>query len=346
MPYLYDKDRFMSEIRPRIAINGLGRIGKLVFRLLWDKGEVDIVAVNDLAPNATLAHLLKYDSSQGMWPRATAGDDLYLYVDGKKIIATAHKDALECPWKELDVDVVVECSGHFRTREKAGLHLQAGAKKIAISAPGDKTIKTIVLGINDDQMSVADTIISNASCTTNCLAPLVKVLDAACGIQQAFISTIHAYTADQNLQDGIHSSDMRRARAAAQNIVPTSTNATNALTWVMPHMEGKIAGSATRVPVVAGSLTELYAIVDKPIDADALNQYFRTNTEGALKGILGYTEDPVVSSDIIGSPYSCLFDAQLTAVQGNFIKVTGWYDNEFGYASRLSELVVRWAGLK
>lgn len=332
----------MISRKPRIAINGLGRIGKLVFRLLWDKGEVDIVGVNDLAPNNTLAHLLRYDSSQGLWPHDTAGDEQYLYVDGHKLVATAHKEALDCPWKSLEVDVVIECSGHFRTGETAALHLQAGAKKIAISAPADKTVKTIVLGINDDQITEDDTIISNASCTTNCLAPMVKVLDEACGIEQAFMSTIHAYTADQNLQDGIHKSDLRRARAAAQNIVPTSTNATKALEWVMPHMRGKLSGGACRVPVVAGSLTELYANVSKTTDAETINGFFREASQGVLKGILGYTEEPLVSSDIIGSPYSCLFDAQLTRVQGHFVKITGWYDNEFGYACRLAELVTRW----
>jgi len=335
----------MADHRPRIAINGLGRIGRLAFRLLWEHPEIEIVAVNDLAPNAMLAHLLKYDSSQGKWAVEASGDDHYIYINGKKISATAHKDALECPWQELGIDVVIECSGHFRTTEKASLHLQAGAKRVAISAPAEKSVKTIVLGINDSLLTAADTIVSSASCTTNCLAPMVKILHETFGIEQAIMSTIHAYTGDQNLQDGIHKSDYRRARAAAMNIVPTTSNATKALEWVMPEMKGRITGGATRVPVVAGSLTELYAMVKKPATIEEINNAFEKAAIGSLSGILGYTKEPLVSTDIIHSPYSCLFDPELTSVQGSLVKITGWYDNEFGYANRLIELVLKWVKL-
>lgn len=325
--------------KTRVAINGLGRIGRLVFQILFDKDNVDIVAINDIAPNDALVYLLKHDTAQGPWNKTITAKEDHLFVDGHEIISTSIAETKDLPWKDLKIDVVIECSGKYRTRAKLEEHIKAGAKKVVISSPADKEVKTIVLGINDDQITDADTILSNASCTTNCLAPMVKVLEQNFGIQTAIMNTIHAYTGDQKLHDSIHGSDFRRARAAAQNIVPTTSNATKALGWVMPETKGKITGGAVRVPVIVGSSTELYCVLEKNADIATINEAFRQASETYLKNILAYTEDPIVSSDIIHSPYSCTFDAGLTQQIGNMTKIVGWYDNEYGYANRLAEMV-------
>jgi glyceraldehyde 3-phosphate dehydrogenase len=325
--------------KPRIAINGLGRIGRLVFQILFDKNNVDIVAINDIAPNDALIYLLKHDTAQGKWNKNITAKENHLLIEGKEIISTAITEPQYLPWKELNVDIVIECSGRYRDREKLQEHINAGAKKVVLSAPADKTVKTIVLGINDATLTKEDTILSNASCTTNCLAPMVKVMLDNFGIKNAFMNTVHAYTGDQRLHDGIHGSDFRRARAAAQNIVPTSTNASKALEWVMPEIKGKIKGGAVRVPVIVGSTTELYCNIERSTTVEEINAAFKIAAETNLKNILAYTEEPIVSSDIIHTPVSCTFDAGLTQQIGDLVKIVGWYDNEYGYANRLAELV-------
>lgn len=325
--------------KPRIAINGLGRIGRLVFQILFDKNNVDIVAINDIAPNDAFIYLLKHDTAQGKWNKNITAKENHLLIEGKEIISTAITEPQYLPWKELNVDIVIECSGRFRDREMLQEHINAGAKKVVISAPADKTVKTIVLGINDATLTKEDTILSNASCTTNCLAPMVKVMLDNFGIKNAFMNTVHAYTGDQRLHDGIHGSDFRRARAAAQNIVPTSTNASKALEWVMPEIKGKIKGGAVRVPVIVGSTTELYCNIERSTTVEEINAAFKIAAETNLKNILAYTEEPIVSSDIIHTPVSCTFDAGLTQQIGDLVKIVGWYDNEYGYANRLAELV-------
>lgn len=326
----------MSKLK--IAINGFGRIGRLAFKLIHEREDMEVVAINDLADNTTLAHLLKFDSVHGKFKATVTADGDHITVDGRDIKGLAERDPAVLPWGELGIDFVLECTGVFRSRELASKHLEAGAKKVVISAPAKGDIKTVVLGVNQDILTAEDTIVSNASCTTNCLAQMVKVLDEAFSIKEGFVTTVHAYTADQNLQDAPHK-DLRRARAAAVNIVPTTTNAGIALGKVMPSMEGKIDASAVRVPVADGSLTELNCIVTKPVDVDSLNAAFKKAAEGPLKGYLEYTEEEMVSSDIVGNPHSCIFDAPLTKVHSDLVKITGWYDNESGYANRLVELV-------
>lgn len=325
--------------KPRIAINGLGRIGRLVFQILFDKANVDIIAINDLAPSDALVYLLKHDTAQGKWDRVITAQKDHLFINGREVICTSHAESKDLPWKELGIDAVIECTGKYRNKEKLQEHITAGAKKVILSAPADNEVKTIVLGINDHILTKEDVIISNASCTTNCLAPMVKVMMDNFGIQNAIMSTVHAYTGDQKLHDSIHGSDFRRARAAAQNIVPTSTNANKALEWVIPEIKGKIKGGAVRVPVIAGSLTELYCNVEKETSVEEVNEAFKRAAMSDLSHILAYTEDPIVSSDIIHSPFSCIFDAPLTKQVGQLVKITGWYDNEYGYANRLAELV-------
>lgn len=324
----------------RIAINGFGRIGRLTFRYLLNKKDVEVVAINDLTDNPTLAHLLKYDSVHGKFYGSVSADDQYLHVNGKAIHALAEKDPAKLPWKDLGVDLVLECTGRFTDAEKAGLHLQAGAKKVIISAPAKGGIPTVVLGVNDQIISADHNIYSNASCTTNCLAPMVKVLDENFGIENGFMTTIHAYTADQNLQDAPHK-DLRRARAAAVSIVPTSTGAAKAVGEVLPHLKGKLNGNAMRVPVPDGSVTDFTVIVRKACTAAEVNEAFKKAAKGALAGILEYNEDPIVSIDIIGNSHSCIFDSELTMVIGNTVKVVGWYDNEAGYSHRLADLAVK-----
>lgn len=326
----------MSKLK--VAINGFGRIGRLAFKLIHEREDMEVVAINDLADNPTLAHLLKFDSVHGKFNATVTADGDHITVDGRDIKGLAERDPAVLPWGEMGIDFVLECTGVFRSRELASKHLEAGAKKVIISAPAKGDIKTVVLGVNQDILTAEDTIVSNASCTTNCLAQMVKVLDEAFGIKEGFVTTVHAYTADQNLQDAPHK-DLRRARAAAMNIVPTTTNAGIALGKVMPSMDGKIDASAVRVPVVDGSLTELNCIVTKPVTIESLNAAYKAAAEGPLKGYLEYTEEEMVSSDIVGNPHSCIFDAPLTKVHSDLVKITGWYDNESGYANRLVELV-------
>lgn len=324
----------------RIAINGFGRIGRITLRNLLKMSDVEVVAINDLTDNLTLAHLFKYDSAQGKFDGTVSADDKYLHINGKSILALAEKDPTKLPWGDLNVDVVIESTGRFTTKDEAGLHLTAGAKKVVISAPAKGDLPTIVLGVNQDKISADHHVYSNASCTTNCLAPMVKVLDDLLGIETGFMTTIHAYTADQRLQDAPHS-DLRRARAAAVSIVPTSTGAASAVGLVLPHLKGKLNGNAMRVPTITGSVTDFSALVKKTATVEEINAAYKAASEGALKGILEYCVDPIVSADIIGNPHSCIFDMDMTMVSGNLVKVVGWYDNEAGYSARLADLATR-----
>ena len=323
-----------------VAINGFGRIGRITFRNLVTMDNVEVVAINDLTDNKTLAHLLKYDSVHGRFDGTVSADDQFLYVNGQKIHAIAEKNPAALPWGTLGVDVVIESTGRFTDSETAKAHIEAGCKKVVISAPATGNVKTIVLGVNDDQITADADIYSNASCTTNCLAPMVKVLDDAFGVIQGFMTTIHAYTADQSLQDAPHK-DLRRARAAAYSIVPTSTGAAKAVGIVLPHLKGKLNGNAMRVPVPDGSVTDFTATLKKTATVDEVNAAFKAAAETSLKGILHYETDPIVSIDIISQKDSCIFDSDLTMVIGDTVKVVGWYDNEAGYSARLADLVVR-----
>jgi glyceraldehyde 3-phosphate dehydrogenase len=328
----------------KVGINGFGRIGRLVFRGLINNPDVEIVKINDLTDNNTLAHLLKYDTAHGRFNGTVDGvDDESITVNGSRIIASAERNPEALGWGDLGVDIVVESTGVFRNREGAGKHLTAGAKKVIISAPAKGDVDaTVVLGVNDEALTDDAKIISNASCTTNCLAPMAKVLDDSFGIVSGYITTIHAYTADQNIQDAPHK-DLRRARAAAQNIVPTTTGAATAVGKVLPQLKGKLDGIAARVPTITGSLTDVTVVVGREVTADEINAAMKAAADGPLKGIMEYTEDPIVSSDIIGSPYSCIFDAGMTSAMGTMVKIVGWYDNEMGYASRVLDLIARMA---
>jgi len=326
----------MSTIR--VAINGFGRIGRLTFRALLAKNNVEVVAINDLTSPATLAHLLKYDSVHGRFQGTVTSTDTSLIVNGKSILITAIKDPAELPWAANSVDVVLESTGRFVDEAGAGKHITAGAKKVVISAPAKGNVATVVLGVNDEILNKDITIVSNASCTTNCLAPMAKVLDDAFGLEKGYITTIHAYTQDQLLQDGPHS-DLRRARAAALSIVPTSTGAAKAVGLVLPHLKGKLDGVAMRVPTPDGSLTDLTAILKKEVSIAEINAAMKAAADGPMKGILEYTEDPIVSVDIIGNPHSCIFDSEQTLVNGTLVKVVGWYDNEAGYSNRAADLI-------
>ncbi|TAL62619.1 MAG: type I glyceraldehyde-3-phosphate dehydrogenase [Bacteroidetes bacterium] len=330
----------------RVAINGFGRIGRTFCRVALSKpnhstgaGQViEIVGINDLADSKTLSHLFKYDSVHRIFQGEVKHGENFISIDGSKINVTAEKDPGELPWRKLGVDVVIESTGHFLDKESAGKHLKAGAKKVIISAPAKGDVKSIVLGVNDSILSKDDTIISNASCTTNCAAPMIKVLDENWGIEDAYISTIHSYTGDQRLHDAPHK-DLRRARAAALSIIPTSTGAAKAITKIFPHLEGRMGGCGMRVPVPNGSLTDISCILKKNTTTKQINDAFRKAAETSLKGILQYTEEPLVSVDIIGNPYSCVLDAEFTSVVGRMVKVIGWYDNEMGYSNRLADLV-------
>jgi glyceraldehyde 3-phosphate dehydrogenase len=323
----------------KVGINGFGRIGRLVFRVLSNNPNVEIVKINDLTDNATLAHLLKYDTVHGKFKGTVSSDADSITVNGKRIIASAERDPLNLGWGELGVDVVVESTGVFVSQEKAMLHIQAGAKKVVISAPAKGAVDaTVVLGVNDNILTPDMKIISNASCTTNCLAPMAKVLDEKFGIVSGFMTTVHAYTADQNLQDSPHR-DLRRARAAAMNIVPTTTGAAKAVGLVLPQLKGLLDGFATRVPVPDGSLTDLTVVLKKPATAEEINAAMKEAANGSLKGILEYSEEPLVSTDIVGNDHSCIFDSELTSSNGTLAKVVGWYDNEWGYSCRVAELV-------
>ena len=324
----------------KIAINGFGRIGRLAFKTLLEKPNVEVVAINDLTDNKTLAHLLKYDSVQGRFNGSVDHTDTHLIVNGVSIRATAERDPANLPWKELDIDVVLESTGFFRSPEGAGKHIEAGAKKVVISAPASGDIKTVVLGVNDDTLTGEEVILSNASCTTNCLAPMVKVLDDLIGVESGFMTTIHSYTSDQRLLDAPHS-DLRRARSAALNIIPTSTGAAKAVGLVLPHLAGKLNGNSLRVPTPTGSATDFVVTLKGDTSVEEVNAAFKKAAETNLKGILEYTEDPIVSVDIVGNPHSCIFDSMTTMVYGNTVKVMGWYDNEAGYSNRVADLIAR-----
>lgn len=326
----------------RLAINGFGRIGRTVLRKLEKHPNIELVAINDLTDTKTLAHLLKYDSVHRQFNGEVKAEEHAISIKGKSIPVFAQEDPSQLPWKSLSIDVVLESTGHFTAPEKANLHLTAGAKKVIISAPAKGDVRTIVLGVNDNLIKGDETIISNASCTTNNAAPMIEILDKAYGIEAAYISTIHAYTGDQNLHDAPHK-DLRRARAAANSIIPTTTGAAKAISDVFPHLNGKIGGAGIRVPVIDGSLTDITCIVTKKASVEEINKLFQDAANGYLKGIIEYTEDPIVSNDIIGNDHSCVFDSQLTSVlnDGHMVKVVGWYDNESGYSKRLVELVER-----
>ena len=326
----------------KVAINGFGRIGRLAFRNLLKKDGIEVVGINDLTDNATLAHLLKYDSAQGPFDGTVDSTDEALIVNGKKIAAFSQRNPADLPWKDLEVDVVLECTGIFRTKEKAGLHLQAGAKDVIMSAPAkSEGVQTIVLGVNDGDLDRRKNVFSNASCTTNCLAPVAKILNDNWGIKVGSMTTTHAYTADQRMQDAPHS-DLRRARAAAYNIVPTSTGAAKAVGKVVPEVAGKLSAIAVRVPVITGSMIEVNVVVEKATTVEEINAKFKSLAEGELKGILQYTEDPIVSSDIVRNPHSSIFDSLMTTVlEGKFVKVVSWYDNEAGYSARIADLTAK-----
>jgi glyceraldehyde 3-phosphate dehydrogenase len=324
----------------KVGINGFGRIGRLVMRsiLKYQSDNMEVVGINDLTDANTLAHLFKYDSVHGTFDGEVSADGDNLVINGKKIGITAERDPANLKWGERGAEVIIESTGIFRDDKGASKHLEAGAKKVIISAPGKGDLQTIVLGVNDDEIDKSKTVYSNASCTTNCLAPMAKVLDEAFGLKQGFMTTIHAYTGDQQIVDGPHK-DLRRARAAAANIVPTTTGAAAAVGLVLPHLDGKLDGGAVRVPVPDGSLTDFTAVVNKEVtEADVLKA-FKDAAEGDMKGILEYSEEELVSSDIIGNPHSCIFDSKMTKVDGNVVKVIGWYDNEAGYSARTAELV-------
>jgi glyceraldehyde 3-phosphate dehydrogenase len=323
----------------RVAINGFGRIGRAYLRSVLDVDDVEVVAVNDVTDTATLARLLRYDSTFGPIGLDVTDHGDAIAVGVAKVAVTAERDPARLPWKDLEVDVVIESTGKFRTREAAAAHLTAGARKVIISAPGKGVDATIVLGVNEDIYDAATHhIVSNASCTTNCLAPMVKVLQDSFGIQQGYMTTVHAYTNDQNVLDGPHK-DPRRARSAAVNIIPTTTGAARAVAEVIPAVAGKLDGGALRVPVVDGSLVDLAVLLDKKVTADEVNAAFEwAATTGRLAGRLVYSTEPIVSSDIIGNPASCVFDSLLTQASGQLVKVFGWYDNEGGYTARLVEL--------
>jgi glyceraldehyde 3-phosphate dehydrogenase len=330
----------------KIGINGFGRIGRNFLRAAKRRGaDLDIVAVNDITDAKTLAHLLKYDSVLGTYDGSVDVSRDGIVVDGDELRVLAERDPANLPWKELGAEIVVESTGLFTDREKAAAHLEAGAEKVVISAPAKGEDQTIVLGVNDDAYDPAiHHVISNASCTTNCVAPMAKVLDDAFGIQMGFMTTIHAYTNDQAILDMPHK-DLRRARAAAINIIPTSTGAAKATALVLPHLKGKMDGLAMRVPVPDGSVTDLVATLDREATVEEINDAFRAASErGPLVGKVVYTEDPIVSSDIVGSPASCTFDSLSTMAMGNVAKIIGWYDNEWGYSNRLVDLVEMVAG--
>jgi glyceraldehyde 3-phosphate dehydrogenase len=324
----------------KIAINGFGRIGRLTFRILEEMPDVEVVAINDLTDVKMLAHLLKYDSAQGSFKADVQAAENGIIVNGRLVKAYAERDPKALPWKESEIDIVLECTGIFRTAEKAGWHIEAGAKKVIISAPGSGSgIQTIVLGVNNHEITPDKNIYSNASCTTNCLAPVAKVIDDNWGFITGSMVTIHAYTQDQRLQDAPHD-DMRRARAAALNIVPTTTGAASAAALVVPALKGNMTAMSYRVPTITGSLVEVNCMVEKETSAEEVNAAMQAAAAGPMAGILYYNTDPIVSSDVIGNPYSSIFDAELTVVNGKMLKVVTWYDNEAGYSNRLAQLAI------
>ncbi len=328
----------------KTAINGFGRIGRLTLKASLKNEDIEIVAVNDLTNSATLAHLLKYDSVHGKFPGTVSAEGDYLLVNGKKIRVYSERDPANLPWKELGIDVVVESTGVFRDREKISKHLQAGARKVVLCVPSKSASDvdaTVVLGVNDGDIKPEHQIYSNASCTTNCLAPFAKVLNDNFGIKRGLMNTIHSYTNDQIILDAPHS-DLRRARAAAMSIIPTTTGAAKAVGLVIPELKGKLDGFAMRVPTPDGSVVDLTAELEKNVTKEEINEAIKKAAEGPMKGILEYCTDPIVSTDVIGNTHSSVFDSKLTQViDGNFVKVVSWYDNEFGYANRVVDLVAR-----
>jgi len=325
----------------RVAINGFGRIGRVFTRAIQDNNNIELVAINDLSDTVTLAHLLKYDSVHRGFNGTILTKENEIIINGNTVKVFNEKDPENLPWSSLNVDVVVEATGVFRTRALAMKHIKAGAKKVILSAPAKEDgIRTVVMGINDDLIDGTEQIISNASCTTNCAAPMVKIIDELCGIQNGYITTIHSYTGDQRLHDAPHS-DLRRARAAAESIVPTTTGAAKAITKIFPHLHGHMGGVGIRVPVPDGSLTDITCMVNNPVSAEELNSVFKEYAEGSLRGVLEYIDEPIVSTDIIGNTHSVIYDSELTSVIGNMIKVVGWYDNEAGYSNRIVDLIER-----
>ena len=326
-------------MKTRIAINGFGRIGRNLFRLLLNHPNIEVVAINDIADNKTMAHLTKYDSIHGVLPYTCSYNENAIVVDGKEYLFFHEKKISNLNWKVLNIDFVVESTGKYKTFEEINTHIIVGAKKVILSAPSeDEAIKTVVLGVNEHILDGKEKIISNASCTTNNAAPMIKVINDLCGVEQAYITTIHSYTTDQSLHDQPHK-DLRRARGASQSIVPTTTGAAKALTKIFPEMEGKIGGCGIRVPVPDGSLTDITFNVKRKVSIEQINAAFLLASQTSLKGILDYTEDCIVSVDIIGNKNSCLFDSQLTSVIDKMVKVVGWYDNEIGYSSRIIDLI-------
>ncbi|WP_109299332.1 type I glyceraldehyde-3-phosphate dehydrogenase [Aquimarina sp. AU474] len=324
----------------RIAINGFGRIGRNLFRLLIDHQTIQVVAINDLADSRTLSHLLKYDSIHGVLPLEVDYTENTILVNETPIPLTNRKNPDDWNWKEYDVDIVVEATGRFKSQSILEKHITAGAKRVILSVPPEEDyIKTVVLGVNENILDGSETIISNASCTTNNAAPMIKVVNDLCGIEQAYITTIHSYTTDQSLHDQPHR-DLRRARAASQSIVPTTTGAAKALTKIFPELSNVIGGCGIRVPVPDGSLTDITFNVKSPTSIEEINLAFKNASNTHLKGILAYTEDPIVSVDILGNPYSCVFDSLMTSVIGKMVKIIGWYDNEIGYSNRIIDLII------
>ncbi|MGZ3777006.1 MAG: type I glyceraldehyde-3-phosphate dehydrogenase [Mucilaginibacter sp.] len=325
----------------RIAINGFGRIGRVFLRSILLNHEVQVVAINDLADTETLAHLFKYDSVHRVFKGKVDFDADNLYINDKQIKVFSQREPSQLPWKELGIDIVIESTGKFTTRKGAEQHRAAGAKQVIISAPSpDKNIPSIVMGVNDKQTDLHSPIISNASCTTNNVAVMVKILNDNWGIVDGYITTVHSMTGDQNLHDAPHK-DLRRARAASASIIPTTTGAAKAITNIFPNLSGKLGGAGIRVPVLNGSLTDFTCSLKKPATVEEINRAFRQAAQGQMKNVLEFTEDPIVSTDILGNPHSCIFDSKLTSVVGGLTKVVGWYDNEMGYSSRLADLVAK-----
>lgn len=325
----------------RIAINGFGRIGRSLTRVLQQYNNIELIAINDLADAKTLAHLFKYDSIHGKFNGSIHSTKNEIIINNNSVKILHEKDPSNLPWTNLNIDIVIEATGKFLTKGLASQHLTAGAKKVILSAPPkSENIKTVVLGINDNKIDGTETIISNASCTTNAAAPLIKILNDNYQIESAYITTVHSYTSDQTLHDSPHR-DLRRARAGAQSIIPTTTGAAKAITKIFLELDGKIGGCGIRVPVPNGSLIDISAILKKDTNVDELNQAFKKAATTNLKGILEYTEDPIVSIDIIGNTHSCIFDSELTSITGKMVKIVGWYDNEIGYSNRLAELILK-----
>jgi glyceraldehyde 3-phosphate dehydrogenase len=330
----------------KIAINGFGRIGRIFLRNILNRPGIDVIAINDLTDTQTLAHLFKYDSVHRGFKGKVSFDAGNIYIDGKTIKVLAESSPLALPWQSLDIDLVIESTGKFTSREGAQMHLTAGAKQVIISAPPtDKSVPTVVLAVNDSEVDLASPILSNASCTTNNVAAMVKILDENWGIIDGYITTVHSMTGDQNLHDAPHK-DLRRARAASASIIPTTTGAAKAITAIFPHLTGRLGGAGIRVPVLNGSLTDFTCSLKKQPTINEINLAFKQAADGDMKNVLEYTEDPIVSTDILDNPHSCIFDAQLTSIVGGLVKVVGWYDNEMGYSSRLADLVEKIAQFK